>query len=110
MRTHNQLTNRMVRPTRLGACTLPITLIIITKTTVTTTTTGDFRAPDDPPELEFYRIRPFTIGSSKRLAAHVLIYVPSPSDVVVMPGYGRQPLWYCKGGCCHGPHMVLLSH
>lgn len=66
---------------------------------------GDFRAPDDPPELEFYRIRPFTIGSSKRLAAHVLIYVPSPSDVVVMPGYGRQPLWYCKGGCCHGPHM-----
>lgn len=56
---------------------------------------------DDPPELEFYRIRPFNV--SGRLAAHVLLYVPAPSDVVVQPGYGRQPLWYCKNGCCHGP-------
>ena len=62
---------------------------------------------EDPPELEFYRIRPFMIGdrATGRLAAHVLLYVPTPSDVVVQPGYGRQPLWYCKDGCCHGPHM-----
>ena len=31
------------------------------------------RAPDeDPPELEFYRIRPFTLQNG-RLAAHVLL-------------------------------------
>lgn len=66
---------------------------------------GDFRSPNDPEEMEFYRIRPFTLGASGRLAAHVLLYVPSPSDVVTLPGYGRQPLWYCKNGCCHGPHM-----
>jgi len=65
------------------------------------------RRPDeDPPELEFYRIRPFRIpGNLFRLAAHVLLYVPSPSDVVHLPNYGRQPLWYCTSGCCHGPHM-----
>lgn len=59
----------------------------------------------DPPELEFYRVRPFRLGNSGRLAAHALLYVPSPSNIVVQPGYGRQPLWYCKNGCCHGPHM-----
>eukprot|EP00117_Sycon_ciliatum_P018397 scpid74529/ scgid17025/ len=59
----------------------------------------------DPPELEFYRIRPFYLGDSKRLVAHTLLYVPSPPEVVAVPGYGRQPLWYCKSGCCHGPHM-----
>lgn len=60
--------------------------------------------PDDPPDLEFYRIRAFTLGESERTAAHVLDYVPSPAAVVASPGYGRQPLWYCKDGCCHGPH------
>jgi hypothetical protein len=60
---------------------------------------------EDPPELEFYRIRPFTMPGSQRLLAHVLLYVPAPSDVVTLLDYGRQPLWYCKDGCCHGPHM-----
>jgi len=23
---------------------------------------------------------------------------------VYSPGYGRQPLWCCGHGCCHGPH------
>ena len=58
----------------------------------------------DPPDLEFYRIRAFHLGASGRLAAHALNYVPSPHSVVYSPGYGRQPLWYCKHGCCHGPH------
>ena len=65
-------------------------------------------APDkeDPPDLEFYRIRPFLLGASGRLVAHVLDYAPSPAAVVHVPGYGRQPLWDCnKDGCCHGPHM-----
>ena len=60
---------------------------------------------NDPPELEFYRIRPFYFGDSQRLLAHALLYTPAPPEVVVVPGYGRQPLWYCKSGCCHGPHM-----
>jgi len=59
--------------------------------------------PDDPPELEFYRIRPFEL--SGRLMAHALLYVPTPSNIVLKPKYGRQPLWYCKKGCCHGPHI-----
>eukprot|EP00041_Stephanoeca_diplocostata_P038948 m.1570885 g.1570885 ORF g.1570885 m.1570885 type:complete len:568 (-) comp25301_c0_seq53:1950-3653(-) len=60
--------------------------------------------PDDPPDLEFYRIRAFTLGASGRVAGHALDYVPSPHAVVYSPGYGRQPLWYCSEGCCHGPH------
>ena len=68
------------------------------------------RAPDeDPPELEFYRIRPFVMEDNKRLAAHVLLYVPAPSDVVTEPGYGRQPLWYCTSGCCHGTPTMTKS-
>ena len=59
----------------------------------------------DPPDLEFYRIRPFLLGESGRLAAHVLDYVPSPPNVIYSAGYGRQPLWYCEAGCCHAPHM-----
>ena len=39
---------------------------------------GDFRAPDDPPELEFYRVRPFYLHG--RLMAHALLYAPSPSE------------------------------
>jgi len=62
---------------------------------------------EDPPELEFYRIRPFYVGTgaARRLMAHVLDYAPSPQEVVYSEGYGRQPLWYCKDRCCHGPHM-----
>ena len=70
-------------------------------------------------------IRPFILGQSGRVAAHVLDYVPSPANVVYSPGYGRQPLWCkysrslcifskklaesgctdCSKGCCHAPHM-----
>jgi hypothetical protein len=68
--------------------------------------TGDAdKGGDDPPDLEFYRIRPFILGKSGRVAAHVLDYVPSPANVVYSTGYGRQPLWYCSHGCCHAPHM-----
>eukprot|EP01052_Picozoa_sp_SAG31_P023826 SAG31_NODE_1988_length_6721_cov_11.339928_8_plen_93_part_00 len=67
--------------------------------------TADVDPNLDPPDLEFYRIRPFILGESGRLAAHVLDYVPSPPNVVYSPGYGRQPLWYCSKGCCHAPHM-----
>jgi hypothetical protein len=73
----------------------------------------------DPLEMEFYRIRPFYLETATdsiiqpkayaekrgRIMAHTLLYVPSPSNIVLEPGYGRQPLWYCKEGCCHGPHM-----
>ena len=69
-------------------------------------------ADEDPPELEFYRIRAFYLPGTKRgpddpgrLVAHALMYVPSPTAAIMSPDYGRQPLWYCKGGCCHGPHM-----
>eukprot|EP00038_Savillea_parva_P029787 m.73470 g.73470 ORF g.73470 m.73470 type:complete len:615 (-) comp8840_c0_seq1:262-2106(-) len=65
---------------------------------------GPCDCADDPPDLEFYRIRAFTLGASGRVAAHALNYVPSPRAVVYTPGYGRQPLWYCSEGCCHGPH------
>lgn len=65
---------------------------------------GPCDCPDDPPDLEFYRFRAFQLGASKRVVSHALDYVPSPSAVVYSPGYGRQPLWYCKDGCCHGPH------
>jgi len=57
-----------------------------------------------PQDLEFYRIRAFRLGKSGRMAAHALDYVPSPRSVVYSKGYGRQPLWYCSHGCCHGPH------
>ena len=30
----------------------------------------------DPPELEFYTIKPFRIGTTQRLAAHATLYVP----------------------------------
>jgi hypothetical protein len=41
------------------------------------------RGPEagDPPELEFYRIRPFYLGSSGRFAAHTLNYAPSPMAI-----------------------------
>jgi hypothetical protein len=58
--------------------------------------------PHPPPPAD--RIRAFTLGASGRVAAHALDYVPSPHAVVYSPGYGRQPLWYCSDGCCHGPH------
>jgi hypothetical protein len=43
------------------------------------------RTPDaqDPPELEFYRIRPFYVGNTNRLAAHTLQYATQPPQAIV---------------------------
>lgn len=62
---------------------------------------------EDPPELEFYRIRPFVVGQN--YMAHTLLYAPSPKEVIAASGYGRHPK-SCKpepslSCCCHGPHM-----
>ena len=54
------------------------------------------------------RHRPFYVGSTKRIAAHTLLYAPGPPLGIVGPRWGRQPL-KCKpstlGEICHGPHM-----
>eukprot|EP00666_Eupelagonemidae_sp_cell4sb_P000906 gene906-3407_t len=65
---------------------------------------------EDSPELQLeYRIRPFYLGTSGRLAAHICLYEASPKPVIAVkggsPAYGRQPPWYCKNGCCHAPHL-----
>lgn len=64
---------------------------------------------DDPPDLQFYRTRPFHVGNTSRLAAHTLLYSPGPPLSIVGPTWGRQPL-KCKvskvlGEICHGPHI-----
>jgi hypothetical protein len=74
---------------------------------------------EDPPELQFYRIRPFYVGESGRLAASVLQYAASPAEMNNVSSYGY---WgpYCpnpnggfdmchKGhgyGRMHGPHVM----
>jgi hypothetical protein len=71
---------------------------------------GPMRLPDadDPPELQFYRMRPFELlggAGASRLAAHVLLYAPGP----VMPAaYGRHPANCAKApntSHCHAPHL-----
>eukprot|EP00936_MAST-01D_sp_MAST-1D-sp1_P001361 g1361.t1 len=68
--------------------------------------------PDDPPELQFYRSRPFLVPGTRgrRVFAHTLLYAPSPW---INFEYGRQPP-EGGGACsdppkdphwCHGPHM-----
>ena len=74
---------------------------------------------EDPPELQFYRIRPFYLGESGRYAAHTLQYAASPAEVNNVSDYGY---WgpYCPGpdgrgfimchkghgyGKMHGPHV-----
>ncbi|XP_065175323.1 uncharacterized protein LOC135805240 [Sycon ciliatum] len=59
----------------------------------------------DPPELEFYRVRPFYLSGTRRLAAHALLYSPAPTQLATVKGYGRQPPSCKSDGCCHGPHM-----
>lgn len=69
---------------------------------------GPYITPDeqDPPELQFYRTRPFYIGNTSRLMSHTLLYAPAPPQSVVGPGYGRHPSMCIKStGFCHGPHM-----
>jgi hypothetical protein len=73
--------------------------------------TGSHRFPSaaeqDPPELQFYRIRPFVMPGTQgaRVFAHTLLYAPSPW---INKEYGRQPS-LCQSGAdahnCHGPHM-----
>jgi len=61
-----------------------------------------YRVPDayDPPELEFYRFRPFLAGG--RLFAQVLLYAPSPDYVTgLLPRMCRKD---CPT-CCHASHM-----
>ena len=62
---------------------------------------------DDPPELQFYRIRPFYVGNTSRLAAHTLLYAPAPPQRLVGKGYGRHPSMCADkaGNECHGPHL-----
>ena len=71
---------------------------------------------NDPPELQFYRSRPFLVPGTRgtRIFAHTLLYAPSP---YINLQYGRQPpegggsCNYTGGGpvpnatLCHGPHM-----
>ena len=75
----------------------------------------------DPPEMQFYRIRPFYVGDSGRLAAHATQYAASPAEMNNISTYGY---WgpYCpdpahpgaflmchKGhgyNKMHGPHMM----
>lgn len=49
--------------------------------------------PDDldPPDLQFYRIRPFYVGNTSRIAAHTLLYSPGPPISIVGKSYGRSP-------------------
>ena len=59
---------------------------------------------NDPPELQFYRSRPFVVPGTRgtRVFSHTLLYAPSP---FVAPTYGRQPPACDSPGMCHGPHM-----
>ena len=79
-----------------------------TKWTYTKSHREPSAAENDPPELQFYRIRPFVVPATqgKRVFAHTLLYAPSPW---INKAYGRQPSM-CQSGAgaehnCHGPHM-----
>jgi hypothetical protein len=61
----------------------------------------------DPPELQFYRIRPYFVPGTEgaRVFAHTLLYAPGP--FIKNSSYGRQPPM-CQSQnptWCHGPHM-----
>eukprot|EP00040_Diaphanoeca_grandis_P030981 m.184414 g.184414 ORF g.184414 m.184414 type:complete len:512 (+) comp32187_c0_seq2:119-1654(+) len=88
--------------------------VISAKTSADGVTWGDdlpLRTPDnlDPPELQFYRCRPFYVGNSSRLVAHTLLYAPAPSQEIVGKSYGRHPSECTgnktRGDNCHGPHL-----
>ena len=68
---------------------------------------------EDPPELEFYRIRPFAVSGSDRFMAHVLHYAPSPAILKAITNgtYGLTPsMCYKKNRSdCHGPHLCAPS-
>ena len=58
---------------------------------------------DDPPELEFYLIKPFRIGTKRRLAAHALLYAPAPQELLGAT-YGLTGHNY-KGPACTSPFV-----
>lgn len=66
----------------------------------------------DPPELQFYRLRPFLLGKSGRLVGHATLYAPVPESLSTRGDYGYLPL-KCRTEqlrpgvteACHGPHM-----
>ena len=58
----------------------------------------------DRPELQFYRMRPFYISNTSRIAAHTLQYAPAPPQRIV----GNAPPGMCigkSGALFHGPHL-----
>eukprot|EP00041_Stephanoeca_diplocostata_P018511 m.387735 g.387735 ORF g.387735 m.387735 type:complete len:261 (+) comp21036_c0_seq3:1387-2169(+) len=71
-------------------------------------------SPDlsDPPELEFYKLTPSTLGGgSNRVVGHALLYSPAPMESL---GYhygliSNGSSCHGSGGLkrCHGPHMYL---
>jgi hypothetical protein len=84
------------------------------------TNCNSYLLPDpkaDPPEMQFYRIRPSLIPGteSSRVWAHILQYAPSFDSVHLSNSkYGRQPSACSDKGprlpdgrrqCCHGPHV-----
>jgi hypothetical protein len=72
--------------------------------------TGQTLLPNDssdPPELQFYRIRPYFVPGTEgqRVFAHCLLYAPGP--FIKNSSYGRRPPM-CQSAnptWCHGPHM-----
>jgi hypothetical protein len=66
----------------------------------------------DPPDVQFYRSRPFFVGHTKRLAAHTLLYAAAPAQKILNRAggtrYGMHPMlcrWQEGRETCHGPHM-----
>ena len=67
----------------------------------------------DPPEMEFYKLTMFWVGTGKarRLMGHALLYAPAPMEELG-DAYGMQTNGTSCGGTaaglqtCHGPHMV----
>ena len=43
-----------------------------------------------PPEMEFYKLTPMRVGSTKRWVGHALTYAPSP-QASLGEGYGMKP-------------------
>ena len=63
----------------------------------------------DPPELQFYRMRPFYLAESGRLAAHTLQYAASPAEMNAVAKYGY---WgpYCSNATTGGFYMCHKGH
>ena len=71
----------------------------------------------DPPEMEFYKLTPMRIGSTRRWVGHALTYAPSP-QFSLGAAYGMRPsscpvnkssLTHAKDlRACHGPHIGVV--